>query len=99
MYQVDKVLVFFLADKIYRGLMTMDYILFFEIVLIIILVSSLIYSMYYRYNQSRKNMNRNWMIITGQPIKFAKISEVSNPLVESRIFSFSYIYKLPCLFP
>ena len=59
MYQVDKVLVFFLADKIYRGLMTMDYILFFEIVLIIILVSSLIYSMYYRYNQSRKNMNRN----------------------------------------
>ena len=54
MYQVDKVLVFFLADKIYRGLMTMDYILFLEIVLIIIFVSSLIYSIYYRYNKSKK---------------------------------------------
>jgi hypothetical protein len=59
MYQPDKVLVFFLADKIYRGLMTMDYILFLEIVLIIIFVFSLIYSIYYRYNKSRKNIKRN----------------------------------------
>ena len=59
MYQVDKVLVFFLADKIYRALMTMDYILFLEIVLIIILVSSLIYSVHYRHNKSRKNMKGN----------------------------------------